>query len=283
MKTTGTKYEATSDLTTTEIAKLVRADIKAAVKTGDLPVGIYSVRTRYASQMSAIDITVKSIECDVLNPGRIYAQSDTPDDFDAISKHETYTQEYKAVSEHLTAILNDYNRKDIDSQSDLHNVRFFSSVKISYICRGDEEMRILVNRPQPTDSEMLAESHALVDAHELGDNSAIEQACDRGEALHVVRIRRTQDSTEESSHDDDIAETVNLVREGEISRLKGLIAKKETKAEENEIKAANCRASKHDDSAELREKYARKCRALAALYRSMLSAIELPERISAQL
>ena len=41
MITTGNKYEETHTLTTTEIAKLVRADIKAAVKAGTLPAERY--------------------------------------------------------------------------------------------------------------------------------------------------------------------------------------------------------------------------------------------------
>jgi hypothetical protein len=54
---------AEADLTTTEKAALVRAHIKRALRRGALgecPEGIaFSVRTEYASLMSAINVTIK--------------------------------------------------------------------------------------------------------------------------------------------------------------------------------------------------------------------------------
>ena len=200
MITTGNKYEETHTLTTTDIAKLVRADIKAAVKAGTLPVGIYSVRTRYASMMSAIDVTIKKINCDVLNPARVYVQTDTPEDFEAISKHEIYTPEYKAVVEIMTAILTAYNRKDIDSQSDLHNVRFYESVKASYILRTNEEERIVENRPQPVDP----------DAAPAHDDVAMTLSADA-----IIAAAET---------DRDDRQTAALVYDKEISRFYDLAA-----------------------------------------------------------
>jgi hypothetical protein len=82
----------------------------------------------------------------VLNTERIYAEQDTPDDFRAISQHDTHAPEFQAVIATLKGILSAYNRKDIDSHTDLYNVRYFESVELDHQYRSLESARILDER-----------------------------------------------------------------------------------------------------------------------------------------
>lgn len=57
---TGSKYDGNLDIT--DIARLVRADIKAAVKKGELPTVTYSVRVSRFSMGQALTITAQTSE-----------------------------------------------------------------------------------------------------------------------------------------------------------------------------------------------------------------------------
>ena len=60
-RTYGSRYDETKRLTPTEVARLIRADIKAAVAEGRLPAETYSVRTRRVTYDRAIDVQVSRL------------------------------------------------------------------------------------------------------------------------------------------------------------------------------------------------------------------------------
>lgn len=62
----GAKYD--KNLSTTQIAALVREEIKAAVKAGTLPAGKYSVRSQSYSGGSSIDVRISGLTGQVFEP-----------------------------------------------------------------------------------------------------------------------------------------------------------------------------------------------------------------------
>jgi hypothetical protein len=56
---TGSRYDST--LSTTEVSKRIRSEIKDLVKAGTLPESTYSVRTRYFAGGSSIEIEARNL------------------------------------------------------------------------------------------------------------------------------------------------------------------------------------------------------------------------------
>ena len=131
MNTTyGTKYAATKDLKRTEIAKLIRADIKAAVKAGGLPKAKYSVTCRSYSGGGSIDIYVSKAEgIRVYNVDRLLFEHDEPH---AYCPMDVYSAEMMAVVETLDAIHAAYNYDGSDYSTDYFHVRFYGDAKPAY-------------------------------------------------------------------------------------------------------------------------------------------------------
>lgn len=138
MATTGAKYQR--DMDTAEIAKRIRADVKAAQKAGTLPASMkVSVRTRRFAGGAAIDVTVTEA------PFQIHAS-----DYIAFEvktrghQHwdgQRYTLRARQVLEALEAIVAEYNRDDSDSQSDYFNVHFYSHATYDIeLTRADREI-----------------------------------------------------------------------------------------------------------------------------------------------
>ena len=128
---TGTKYEATKDLTTTQVAALVRADIKAAVAAGELPKGAYGVRTRRSSMSSAIDIVFAYQGADLFNAENLAWQAENPHAWIGnapANVRERYSAEAQRTVAKLNEILFAYNYDGSDIASDYFNVRFYSHV-----------------------------------------------------------------------------------------------------------------------------------------------------------
>lgn len=125
MLTTGSKYQRGMD--TAQVAKLVRADIKAAKKAGTLPASLEtSVRISRFAGGSSLSITVTAA------PVQIHAS-------DYMAHHvrtkghqhwegERFTPQARALLAKLEAIGGEYNRTDRDSQADYHNTNFFLHV-----------------------------------------------------------------------------------------------------------------------------------------------------------
>lgn len=119
----GSKYSEVKNASTVGIAKLIRNDIKRHIEAGCLPDGKYSVRSKYFSGGSSIDIQVSNIEhaaytdeyvnCVKNNlPVREWPRS-------------CYTPVAQNVLDTLKAIANQYNYDGSETQVDYFNVNFY--------------------------------------------------------------------------------------------------------------------------------------------------------------
>jgi hypothetical protein len=133
----GLKYHLARDLTTTQIAKLIRTDIKlarkaaqqtaaepAALKTvdpiGDAPAQItFSVRSQYYSGGSSIDITIKNIP---------EAWGWTAEDDHFGRSRKVPTPELRALAQELKALHRAYNYDGSDITTDYFDVNYYGSV-----------------------------------------------------------------------------------------------------------------------------------------------------------
>jgi len=144
IKFQGSKYEATKDLRPQEVAKLIRADVKAAVAGGALPTfnpagGVirYSVRFRWATHEAAIDVEVtnwgetRQANAYVLNDNGYWGpawQTDpvTGDDFVSWMNPRTWR-----ANQVLEGIHGAYQQDRSDSMTDYFHVRYYGSVSFS--------------------------------------------------------------------------------------------------------------------------------------------------------
>lgn len=132
----GAKYDG-SYLPTTEIARLIRSDIKMAVKIAKMeaapgavaefsafaaaPDGLkYGVTTQYFSGGSSISIRVKNVPCDWG-----YVMEDR---YGNGQECEFPSPSLRAVGQELADIMNAYNFDDSDSMVDHFHVRFYGHV-----------------------------------------------------------------------------------------------------------------------------------------------------------
>lgn len=122
----GPRYQ--SGLSTVEIAKLVRLDIKQAIKERQLPKGSYSVRTRSFAGGSSIDITIKDITIQVMNPQRVFAEVLD----EGRSSEPRHTPEARQVIDILEGLLEAYNYDGSDLQTDYFHVNFYGSVRFAW-------------------------------------------------------------------------------------------------------------------------------------------------------
>lgn len=128
--TYGNKYAATSNLSTTEIAGLIRADIKAAQARGALPKAMkVSVTRDYFSGGSSIDVNIKSFPGTIHTPGYV-AQSKLHFVHPCLAAPR-YEANVKAALETLEQIVNAYNFDGSDSMSDYFHVRFYKHIGVS--------------------------------------------------------------------------------------------------------------------------------------------------------
>jgi hypothetical protein len=139
MATTGIKYS--KNLDTAQIAKLVRADIKTAQKSGALPASLKtSVRISRYSGGSAIDIRVESA------PFQIHASEFVAFDVQTrgleFFQGQRFTKLAREVLAALEAIAGAYHRDDSDSQQDVYDVNFHLHVAYaSDVSNADLEMQ----------------------------------------------------------------------------------------------------------------------------------------------
>lgn len=123
----GTKYEATAKLSLTDVAKLCRADIKAAVKAGTLPQGLkVSVRTDYYAGGASIRVAVTALPAGfpVLNAERVKVDHEDPHTFRPEYHYPRYTPEATALLKTLAGIFDAYNFDNSDSMTDYFHTRF---------------------------------------------------------------------------------------------------------------------------------------------------------------
>lgn len=128
----GSNYGTTQRLDIADIAKMVRADIKAAKKAGKLPKkGLKtSVRIGRYSGGQSLDITVKTVPFQVLNPEwLVWEASDEGQYGCGPAGLDRYTSKAQKTLDLLKGILQSYNRDNSDSMSDYFDVRFYGDVR----------------------------------------------------------------------------------------------------------------------------------------------------------
>jgi hypothetical protein len=122
----GSKFEQSRDIK--DIAKDVRKDIKAAVKSGALRDGKFSVKIRRYSMGQSLDVRVKEVPgMVVVNPERVRRGADGQPDTEYL-----HTAEAMEVLSTLTGIVNQYHRDGSDIQSDYFDVNFYHSEKFDW-------------------------------------------------------------------------------------------------------------------------------------------------------
>lgn len=149
----GTKYDAARDVV--DVAKAFRADVAAAKRLPEghalaLPAGLkLSVRTRRFAGGRSIDVAVTAYPAGGLcNRAHYLTAKLLPHELVPWSR---YTREAARVLAVLSLLLNEYNRKDVDSQTDYCNVAFFDSVDIDSRCERAHAASL------PVDAELAAD------------------------------------------------------------------------------------------------------------------------------
>lgn len=126
----GAKYEGTRNLSNTEIAKVMRDDVKVAKKRGLLPKDLkVSVRCEHYTSIE-IRITAFPAGTVVYSPEYLEATGNLMHPTKYGRRVEEYTPEVKAWFDTLKEIHNAYNRDNSDSMSDYFDVRYYGSVGI---------------------------------------------------------------------------------------------------------------------------------------------------------
>jgi hypothetical protein len=120
--TLGAKYRA--NMTGPEIAKAIRADIKAAQKAGDLPAMTVSVRSRLSTHAMAIDVEIKAWSGQVWSTAR--ARYDVMRTGGPIPSRLSHSASLLLDAVKSYADAYNYDRSDL--ATDYHNVNFFGSV-----------------------------------------------------------------------------------------------------------------------------------------------------------
>lgn len=151
MATTGTKYQNRMD--TAEIARRIRADIKAAQKSGALPASMrVSVRIDRFSMGSSVDVTIQSAPVQIHTSDFIAHEVATKGrEFWDGQRH---TLAARALVEKLEAIGEEYRRTDSDLQSDYYSTNFYLHVKYA-------------NEMEQADRAILREYHEALAAPRL--------------------------------------------------------------------------------------------------------------------
>ena len=112
-----------------DIAKAVRADIKAAKKAGLLDSDLkVSVRTEYYSMGRTLHVNITKCSSPVINEAHIRFVDANPNDWHIIASPEgaenQYTDHAQAQADVVTEIVNAYNWNKSDSMTDYYHVNF---------------------------------------------------------------------------------------------------------------------------------------------------------------
>lgn len=140
----GSKYDATKNLNRAEIAKLIRADIKALVADGTLPKAKYSVRVRSFSGGGAIDIKYSHVVEDgfmLHNAERL--EFDIVHGSREFTRLPLYSERATHITKTLDSIMSAYNFDGSDSQSDYFHVRFYGHAVVCW--EWERDMRAIEN------------------------------------------------------------------------------------------------------------------------------------------
>jgi hypothetical protein len=119
-------------LDTTEIAKRIREEIKAAVKSKELPKGKYSVRSDKYSMGASITVEASRLPFRVINPDAYRVDRGANwATFDSVHHRSRFTAQAQEVERKLSAIVDGYHWDRSDSMTDYYNERFAKDVRLT--------------------------------------------------------------------------------------------------------------------------------------------------------
>jgi len=130
----GSKYNR--NLSTTEIAKKIREDIKTAIKNKELPEIKTSIRTEYYSMGSSINIKIIELPFNPFNKERVIDEIKNPFDYKVVP---IYSEKGQAVLDKIEEIARAHNHDGSEPQTDYFDVNFYCYVRFDY--EKEEEWR----------------------------------------------------------------------------------------------------------------------------------------------
>jgi hypothetical protein len=135
--TYGSKYD--KSLSKTEIAKRIRADLKAAMADGTIPEMAASVRK---TSHNSIRVELSACPFEVLSEARVLADRDNPYQFRG--DLPWMSEEGRLVQDAVEKIAGAYNFDGSDIQSDYFHVNYYLTVEFDHGMRETERAMILV-------------------------------------------------------------------------------------------------------------------------------------------
>jgi hypothetical protein len=173
----GSKYNETSNLDISEIAKLVRTELKS-----EFPNAKFAVTISRFSGGRSMDITIKEVGFnpfsteynDFLKSNEKLSEwnKNAFYKWDAIP---TYNEKFEELRKRVESIVNQYNFDDSDSMSDYSHVRFYSHVRM------DENAYIQKYHPNHIETNERIASDLAWEAKRKAKNAAVreykEKAC----------------------------------------------------------------------------------------------------------
>lgn len=169
----GAKYD--KNISSKEVAARVRNDIKAAIKTGELPEGLkVSVRYEGFSGGTSVRASITAWPKDFLwlNPQWVIANKENPDRYQ--DRTPRYTKKGQKVIDTVESIRDAYNHDGSDSMTDHFDVKYYGSTDVWWELERPEAIRLYEEWTQLTPRASLKD---IV----LGD----EVTFIRGELAHL--------------------------------------------------------------------------------------------------
>lgn len=155
-RTYGSKYN--ENLGTKQIAALVRAEIKAAVKSGALPSLKASVTMERFAGGSSITIRLSDVAIkSVYNPVRLRADVERPNEPCSVP---WITDEARALLDRVEAILGAYNHDGSDSMTDHFDVKFYAHVEFDHAWQSGRRAAEIARLNDPAPAKSIEERAA---------------------------------------------------------------------------------------------------------------------------
>lgn len=116
------KYEETKGLSNKELAKLIRKDIRAAIKAGDIP----KIKTSVRSRSGAIDCEIKEVPFDIY---RYPTEDEVKWENRNPEWRNVMTDEAKRVCKFVEALRDAYNFNGSDAMRDYFDRRYYGGTQ----------------------------------------------------------------------------------------------------------------------------------------------------------
>jgi len=183
----GAKYDC--NLSTTQVAERVRADIKAAIKAGELSTMKVSVRTSYYSGGSSLYVTVRSVKggIDIYNTERLIHDRDYPYEFCNLP---WMSADASAILATLTDIVRAYNHDGSDIQSDHFDVKFYEHVGFDHALERDSRERQLAALAAAEVAALVAEMAPVANDTMSDEDDARFERMNAAERAELARDAR---------------------------------------------------------------------------------------------